>query len=395
MLTSRSSTTWRLNVPSWRAPKNILSGAEGVPGMLVSDLDPKGAHECYPELRHQAPEDYFKSLVGVVPGLEHVKAVIHPSGSHGDLTEVATGRVVKQSFGTHARFAIKNQADIPRATKVLHERAILAGHHYVFVDGAGNLHHRSIVDASLGTVARPVFAHPAIGPQGYELRNRPDVIIRHGGYFDTQTALPDLTGAERRKHDAVIGAAEERPEVKGLVKKRRDDFLKRNPQWSSSINPVGRSKHGHPTFALTGEEKIDVTGKGVMTAREIADANAELVGTNCRDPLEPDYGSNSIAVVYDGIIFSWAHGGRVFRLPGVKPADTAKGYDPAIDAALWAKMEKALDDDDEGAASDIEAEIVADLPDRPDQTGYRVRLAELLFIEYLRDRPHRPFRRSL
>ena len=230
---------------------------------------------------------------------------------------------------------------------------MLAGHLHVFVDKAGHVHLRSIVDAQLGAIARPVFSCPAMVPQGYELRNRPALIHHYGEYLDTKVALPDLPAEERKKLDAKTKEAKET--VKALSTKRRTEFIKANPEWSRSVNSVGHSKHGHPTFLLTGGEKIDVTGVGVMTARELVGRYDELTDggkrkLRCRDPLEPDYGGDSIAIVYEGIIFSWAHHGRVFRLPGEEPPHTAMDFIPGTDLRLWAKMDDALRGADEGAA---------------------------------------------
>jgi hypothetical protein len=327
----------------------------GVPGMMVCDLDPKGSDECFPALEYKDPAAYHAALAGVCLALGCADAVSHPSGSHGDVTEVATGKLVKRSFGTHCRVAVKDQDDIPRALKALHSRAMLAGHLHAFIDNAGIVHPRSIVDVQLGAVARPVFSCPAVVPQGYELRNRPAPVHHFGDYLDTKAALPDLTPEERKKLDAKIEDLKETSSVKSLSEKRRTELLAKHPEWSRSVNPVGRSKDGYPTFLLTGGEEIDVSGVGLMSARELVNHYDELtkgggVKLRCRDPLDPDYGGDSIAVVYEGIIFSWAHHGRVFRLPGEEPAQTAKDFSAEIDARLWSKMGAALEGTDEGAA---------------------------------------------
>jgi hypothetical protein len=41
--------------------------------------------------------------------------------------------------------------------------------------------------------------------------------------------------------------------------------------------------------------------------------------------------------------------------------------------------------------SDVETEIIANLPNETDQSGYRAELAERPFDEKLGDRPHSPF----
>jgi hypothetical protein len=327
----------------------------GVPGLMVCDLDPKGSEECIPALEYKDPAAYHAILAGVCPALGDADAVSHPSGSHGDVTEIATSKVVKRSFGTHVRFAVKDQGDIPRALKALHERAMLAGHLHAFVDNAGGVHPRSIVDGQLGAVARPVFSCPAGVPKGYELRNRPAPVHHFGDCFDTRTALPDLTPEERKKLVTKIEELKERPAVRALSEKRRAEFLAKHPEWSRSVNSVGRSKDGYPAFLLTGGEKVDVVGVGVMTARELVSRYEELTEgkkrkLNCRDPLDPNYGGDSIAVIYEGVIFSWAHHGRVFRLPGDEPAHAARDFNPMIDARLWSKMVDALQGTDEGAA---------------------------------------------
>src|SRR5258708_476892 len=45
------------------------------------------------------------------------------------------------------------------------------------------------------------------------------------------------------------------------------------------------------------------------------------------------------------------------------------------------------------AQPDVEAQIIAELPDRPDQARNGVRLPKFFFVEYFSDRSHLPLRR--
>ncbi|MCG2639421.1 MULTISPECIES: primase-helicase family protein [Bradyrhizobium] len=315
-----------------------------VPGILVCDLDPRGSEDCFPALEYRGPAAYHADLINIFPALANADAVSHPSGSHGDLTEIATGKVHKRSEGTHCRFAIKDMSDMLRALKAFSERSVLLGHGHAFVDAAGTVHIRSPVDASLSAIARPVFSCPAMTPPGYELRNRPAPHHVYGEFLDTKTAIPDLTTAERTKHDTIVKDLKNRPDVKALSKQREAAFLKANPAWARSINSVGRSKEGYPTFMLRGAEMIDVVGVGTLTARELGRRYDELTDGGkrklyCRDPLDPGYGNDSIAIVYKDRIFSWAHHGRIFQMPGTEPPHSVEDFDPETDKRLWDELD--------------------------------------------------------
>ena len=45
--------------------------------------------------------------------------------------------------------------------------------------------------------------------------------------------------------------------------------------------------------------------------------------------------------------------------------------------------------------SNVKTEVIANFPDETDQSRYRFRFAKFVFVEYLCNRPDRPFRRSL
>lgn len=318
---------------------------EGIAGVLVCDLDPKGHDDCFPPIEGKGPAEYHAKLVAAVPALAGIDAVAHPSGSCGDVVEIATGRVLKRSEGTHCRFPIKDMSDMERALKVLHERSMLAGHMHALVDSAGFIHIRSNIDASLSAIARPVFSCEAAVPPGYELRNRPQPFHVYGDYLDTKAALLDLTDEERKLLDMRIEAMKSLAQVKALSERRRTEYLAAHPEWARAVNSATRSpKGGYPVMQLYGDELIDVAGQGILKASELAERWDELTNggkrkLNCRDPLEPHYGSDSIAIVFEGRIFSQAHHGRTFTLPRTEPPHSVEDFKAQTDASLWSKLE--------------------------------------------------------
>ena len=69
-----------------------------------------------PALESKDPTTHHAALVGICPELSKADAVSHPSGSHGDVTKIATGSVASRSFGTHCRVAVKDRVfDTDRA----------------------------------------------------------------------------------------------------------------------------------------------------------------------------------------------------------------------------------------------------------------------------------------
>jgi len=312
----------------------------GLEGVATFDNDPKGEDCAYPAIPYMGGAALRDALAEACPAILDAHAVTTPSSSCGDY--YVNGILVGQGRGTHLRVAIKNMADWPRALKVLGQRLMLKGHLYAFVTKNGTLHFRTIIDLALADAARPVFSCAPVLAPGIELRNRPGPELYEGSYLDTEAAIPDLTSEERKQLKALQERLQSRTEVEKLMGGKRDAFVAANPAWARSATAVRTSSKGYPVYQLCGDEPVYLEDGRVVASREIAGANSSFAGMTCRDLIEPDYGNDTVAVIYDGQIFSWAHGGIIYRLPSLPPPNCAADYKVEEAERLFGVLETAI-----------------------------------------------------
>ena len=271
----------------------------------------------------------YAALVEVAPGLANAARVERASTSAG-LTNTATGERFPGSGGMHVFIHVKEAPDIPRATKVLHERCTLAGYGWAIVSKSGQILHRSIADRMVGTPERLVFE----GPPDVAAPLKQDADMRKpkatdGELADTRTAIPDLTSTEKSALKAMratmaLALAAEAAEAKRVHVDVHVARVLKDPKRKTSI-PTGllrdrlmQSYDGRlaPEFLLEFDDP-DVDTKSV--AEVLADP-VRFVGETLSDPLEgPTYGRCKAMIMDDDgggglFIHSFAHGGMRYRL---------------------------------------------------------------------------------
>jgi hypothetical protein len=319
----------------------------GVTGMFVFDLDPKPATECHPAIPYMDGAAYISALTKVFPQLADANLVDNPSSSCGDVIDTKTGAVVYSGRGTHVRFGVVNQGDLPRAFKAAHEGLMLAGHLHAFVGKNGHVMVRSIMDASLASPGRPIFGAVMQLAEGLAWKegSRPSISERPGGLVDTVDVFKSLTDGERKELERKVKELRNHPEVVRLAGERRAEFITGHPEWAHSATPLYTSPQGHPVYQLAGGERISITGESpcVVTAAEIAADIGKWAGKSCRDPIEWDYGGDKIGIIYKRHIFSFAHGGALYKFPVRDPSDGADAWDEETHKELWREAQLQLD----------------------------------------------------
>jgi hypothetical protein len=300
----------------------------GEDGVLYVDHDRKGMPASVKA--KMAGRSLWDVLLEVAPGLAQAARVERASTSAG-LMNTVTGECFPGSGGEHLFAHTTDAADIPRATKVLHDRCALAGYGWAIVSKSGQILHRSIADPAVGTPEHLAFE----GPPEVALPLAQDACARKprafdGGIADTKTAIPDLTMVERHALKALrdtmaLALAAEAAEAKRVhVDAHVARVLKEDPK-RKTIIPAGmlrdrlmQSYNGRlaPEFLL----EFDNPEIGVKNVAEVLADPARFVGETLSDPLEgPSYGRCKAMIMDDDrggglFVHSFAHGGMRYRL---------------------------------------------------------------------------------
>jgi hypothetical protein len=314
------------------------------PGIMMLDHDAQGEDR----LTRNA---LVALLREAAPGLAGAALLWWPSAS-SYIHETSTGRDLTGLRGQRLYLAVADARDIPRAGQALVERFWAAGHGRIAVSGAGSALERCPVDASVWQPERLDFAAGAICGAGLEQRRGEPVLLDGDPIVDTREALPDDPGirsaADRQRRDAKASA---RPELEAardawcerradtiLAEEDRDDPEKRK----AAIDTARRAVQNG---VLTGQWPIEIeSGPGVfstVTVGQILEDRARFHGCLTRDPIEPDYdGGRTVGKLYlldaRPKLFSFAHGGRTFRLVRAPHRiEIVKGHiAEAVDATL-------------------------------------------------------------
>ena len=297
----------------------------GEDGAMIVDHDRKGM-PANVETKI-AGRGLWDVLIEVAPGLAQAGRVERASTSAG-LTNTVTGERFPGSGGVHLFVHVADVSDIPRATKVLHDRCALAGYGWAMVSKSGQILRRAITDLAVGTPEHLAFEGPPVvaRPLAQDADTRKPKAV-NGGIPDTSFAIPDLTTVEKRTLKAMRGAmasalAAEAAEAKRLHMDALTARVLKNPNCKTPAallrNRLMWSYSGRlaPEFPL----EFDDQTIGVKSVAEVLADPARFIGETLSDPLEgPTYGRCKAIIMEDNLggglfIHSFAHGGMGYRL---------------------------------------------------------------------------------
>lgn len=282
-----------------------LAHREG-PGLMVIDTD--GAYG----------PNVAEALFKAAPDLASATRV--EASSTGSFILDEAGERVDKSEGQHTFFGAVDPSDIPRAIETLHQRLILTGGLVPRLSLTGAFLERSYVDTQLRVSSQPVYLKATTGPG---LRQDKQINLFPGaGLVDTKSAIPDLTDDEKRSVRRTIDAA--RTAMREEIQRTAREYFARRVEEMITDRGVDReTAEKQITAAMLGGElgpdhPLIVEGRRIFVSDVLANPE-KYHERNCRDPLEPDYGSDTVAMIYtdhaEGIvIYSFAHGRKLYRL---------------------------------------------------------------------------------
>lgn len=252
------------------------------------------------------------------PVWQHIIAACPLMAGHARVEASSTGANLfkgKQRLtgekGQHTFLHAADASDIPRAMEVLHKRLILVGHGRYKVSKTGEILSRSLVDIQMRVPSQPIYLRPTL--IGLTQKKRVE-FFPGNEVIDTRLCVPDLTAEEEAaflQADAAARAAL-KDEAEATATAYDEERGKALPGGAAEARAARLGRRLPNDWVVTLSDGSDVTVGAILADPE------KYHGKACRDPLEPDYGSKTVAKIYvkqdAPLINSNAHGGRFFHL---------------------------------------------------------------------------------
>jgi hypothetical protein len=291
------------------------------PGILIGDIDFKNPDEVAGlylggDQPYKTQEAAINALSKVCPEADGSALLIGWSTS----SNLSKGKKqVKGTGGIRFYLPVKDASKIPELLDIMHKRSWLRGEGWAFVDGAGKIQERSLVDTALGRPTQPDYAAPDLSDGLTQDREWDEF---DGDYLDP-ASVPPLTAEEEEQYQQAVAVAKAAlaPEMAAQRKK-----------WLARETKKQEKKGHSPKRAMSAA--VQLLDKGVLlpTGSVIFDDGtevpvldlltdgAEYDGKTCKDPVEPNYrGGASVGQYYwnDGEgpgINSFAHGKKWYAI---------------------------------------------------------------------------------
>jgi hypothetical protein len=294
-------------------------------GIMVIDTD-----------RNATLPEVLSQLHDACPALTEIGCVQATSTGAMILNEI-TSAVLRGHSGAHTIYLVTEASDVPRAMEVLHKRLWLAGHGWIKIAATGEMLERSAVDLAMRDSSQPLYIRAHLG-EGLEQQKEFQVYTNSDcvDFLDSRTAIPDLTEQEELTFTHKIA------EVKQVMLTESEEVRRQYQQERLTEMQSRGVSTGEALAMLTASMRngdlyrswqiVMASGERV-TVKDILQRPSEFHGQYCRDPLEPDYGSSTVAIIYTDqdkpIIKTHAHGGKKYFLheedaPPIEPAAPAQ-----------------------------------------------------------------------
>jgi hypothetical protein len=170
---------------------------QGRSGLLFLDHDAA-------EGRGLSRDELWTLLLQCCPALAEAGVLWRPSGS----SHICDGdRDLTGLRGQHVFVLLQDVSDAPRVVEVFAARLWLAGHGRIEVSRSGSLLKRCPIDEAPSDAARLIFAAGAACASPLKQRRGPPVFLGRGGFLDSRSLIPDLSGVELSRFEALVESA--------------------------------------------------------------------------------------------------------------------------------------------------------------------------------------------
>jgi len=216
--------------------------------------------------------------------------------------------------GQHFIVAVSQMLDIPRLNNLLFKRLWLLGFGYIFVDKAGRMHPRTIMDKAVNSPERLCFIKAdVIDPDKQDIQTK---IYNNSKDPIDSSKIPDLSTREETEYSALVEKAKEdaKPESDKQTDKWVEKQIEKKKLSREQILKMRDDEILYQAFEVMLEDGTKISVK------ELLDDPDTYHGQRCYDPFEPEYQDYFNKVAYLDLvsvaprIFSHAHGGRNYNL---------------------------------------------------------------------------------
>ena len=288
------------------------------PGLLVIDTD-----------QEASLAEVLGQLHDACPALQEV-ACVQATSTGARLFDAATGTQLKGNTGTHTIYLVHDASDVPRALEVLHKRLWLVGYGHIKLSETGEMMERSAVDLAMRVSSQPLYIRAHTGQdlkqlKVFEVFSNSDTC----DFLDTRAAIQNLSADEDIRLDKLILECRQQMQPQSEAKRikyeqiRVAELTKKEMTTKDALALICSASRFNDLY---GDWPITLAHGKQITVQDILNAPVDYHKRSCRDPLEPEYGSNTVATIYSNqekpIIKSHAHGGREFFLHTGKALDT-------------------------------------------------------------------------
>jgi Family of unknown function (DUF5906) len=286
--------------------REYIDYAAGRQALALIDTDRKGAYATVRE-RIERLGGLQQALIAALPALSDAYRLVRPSTSSG-LFNAETGEQFAGSLNAHTYVAIKDGSDAKRFLEILHRWCWLAGLGWLWIDDAGRIHERSLVDRSVCDPSRIVFEGPpvVILPLKQNLEARRATVVGTV-IIDSKVACPDLTKEQEAEYLELVAADKERiaPEAAAA----REIYIVREAKKLSEAKKISEPAaraivEQRCSGVLTSSDTLpwDDPKLAGITVGDILDNPKKYEGKTLNDPLASpsdgvDYGRNKAMVV--------------------------------------------------------------------------------------------------
>ncbi len=314
-----------------RTLENFSWGAG--PAYLLLDVDPQI------DMPPDEPETLIKYLDKAWPGISSAKRIESPGTSACIQDELGQARTGLGSY--HIYMAIEDMgrvlASLPgerpsEQLRALRERILVrcwnAGLGFIFIDSAGRMHPRTLIDLSVFSPERLIFEAAPILPAGWsQVRPLPKVI--DGGWLPVEIMTTPLTPQERRSYQSAVSETKSQriDKAEAVAASYRKREVKKLIGGGMCHDEAKRLVRSRRDGIVDGEDWLHFQGDTEpVKARQVLLSPSDYEGRYLADPVEPDYGGapgdivrSKACLQVDELtgevkIHSFAHGGINYRV---------------------------------------------------------------------------------
>jgi len=293
-------------------------------GFLLIDYDPNPDEE-FPLSKN----GLIETLIEVMPELKNAPMLWKTSSSSNIFSDDEKGNKIeyKGISGQHIFVAVKDTSDIERVIEILYEKLWNAGNGYIFIDKAGGMHKRTIIDRVVNSPEREIFIKSDCIPPLYQ-EIEYDLINEKAEPLDTRVIKNNSREEKQKFKDISNNKLEEN---KKESEKRIAIYTEK---MAASIGMTKTMLAECIRYrVLYGDSHVKISNGTEVTVRQLFEDSDKYDGMYCHDPLEPDYGGGSGSSYKAWIdlsnrrIHSHAHGGIHYDL---EVSDRTTPYELAL-----------------------------------------------------------------